>query len=259
MSGTRGGVDPEALDQFLASAPPSLRPWAEAQREALSTAPGLEDLTDDDVRAAEETAASGTRRKEPATVAQGINKVLVALLAAAIVLLVQSWGRPASEVAADGASSAMPSLGAGMTTFAELDATRVAELEEQLKKDAKNVEALRELGQLHQDAGQWQTANDYWQRRLDAAPDDVDALLASGVYRFNTGDVDGALELWTRVTEVAPTKPEGYYNLGFAHMAKQPPDVAGARAAWEKLIEVSPDSELATTAKQHLDRLGKDG
>lgn len=259
MSGTGRGVDQQALDEFLASAPPELKVWAEEQRDALSQAPGLEELQDDEVLAAEATARGAKPRRQPATVAQGINKVLVALLAAAIVLLVQAWGRPAQEVAAEQEPGGMPSMGTGMTTFKELDTKRVAELEERLDKNEKDVDALRELGKLRQDAGQWQEANDCWEKLLAIDPNDVDALLSSGVYRFNTGDIAGAEERWTRVTEVAPDKPEGYYNLGFVHMAKKPADTAKAKAAWQKLREVAPDSELAKTAAQHIDRMAKGG
>ncbi len=258
MSGASGSVDIQALDEFLAQAPPELKEWADAQRDGLSSAPGLAELQDDESIVAEKSTDRKPKR-EPATVAQGINKVLVALLAAAIVLLVQAWGRPAPESASDAPAGGMPSMGAGGTTFKELDTKRVDELKQRLEQNDEDVEALRELGTLYQEAGQWQEAYDCWEKLLVVQPDDVDALLSSGVYRFNTGDIAGAEQRWTEVTKIAPDKPEGYYNLGFVHMAKQPADTVKAKAAWEKLLEVAPDSELTKTASQHIDRMAKEG
>lgn len=248
------GVDREELDGFLASAPESLRAWAEEQREALSAEPTLAELEDADIMPDDEVPASKAGKVN--STAKGINKVLVGLLAAAIVLLVQQWGRPApteEAVAPHGDMGAMTAAPAA--TFAPLDEDRVAELEEQLADDETNLDALRELARLHDASGLWQEANDYQQRILAIDPDDFDALLADGVFKFNSGDIPGAETQWTRATELRPDDPEGYYNLGFVHMAKEPADVEAARAAWEQLIEVAPDSQLAKTAESHIHKM----
>lgn len=252
------GVDRDELDQFLATAPDSLRPWTEAQREAISEAPTLDDLEDDAILDEDELRPSTKGEGKVNQTARGINKVLVALLAAAIVIIVQQFGKPAEPQAAQaphgdmGAASAVPGV-----TFAPLDEEKVSELEKKLESDADDVDTLRQLAKLHDDAGLWQEANGYQARILEQHPDDFDALLADGVFKFNAGDIEGAERQWVRATEVKPGDPEGYYNLGFVHMAKEPADVDKARAAWEKLIEVAPESELAKTASQHIDRMAE--
>lgn len=87
---------------------------------------------------------------------------------------------------------------------------------------------------------------------LSADPDDVAANLELGVLTFNEGDVARAEQLWTRVTEVDPRNPQAWFNLGFVHLSQDPPDEAAARAVWEKVLEVAPESDLAATVRSHL-------
>ncbi|MDR1512833.1 MAG: tetratricopeptide repeat protein [Propionibacteriaceae bacterium] len=88
-------------------------------------------------------------------------------------------------------------------------------------------------------------------------PDDVAALLALGVLVFEEGDYAEAGELWRHVTDLDPDQPEAWFNLGFYHLSVEPTDVAAARAAWAKVIELAPDTDMATTAQAHLTNLAE--
>lgn len=244
-------VDRQELEEFLASAPESLREWADAQRAVAS--PGA----DEDAVPAAPVRTSNTAGPQQSSTARGINKVLVALLAAAIVLLVQQWGQPEPQPAAQAPQNG---IAAGATGFGSLDEARVAELETMLEKDPDDIGAKRELAELHNDAGLWNEAADYHQQVLDQEPDDIDALLALGVIQFNMGDTDAAEASWLRAVDVDPQLPEPYFNLGFAYLGKEPAQNDRAKEMWEKLIAVAPDSELAQTAKSHIDGIsGEEG
>jgi len=91
--------------------------------------------------------------------------------------------------------------------------------------------------------------------RLLGSPDDVAVNLELGVLHFNAGDSERAEQLWTRVTELDPRNPQAWFNLGFVHLAQDPPDTEGAKADWDKVLEVAPDSDLAATVESHLDAL----
>ena len=91
--------------------------------------------------------------------------------------------------------------------------------------------------------------------KLVSSPDDVATNLELGVLRFNSGDSDGAKELWQKVTELDPRNPQAWYNLGFLRLAQDPPDVEGARADWQAVLDVAPDSDLAATVESHLSAL----
>lgn len=92
---------------------------------------------------------------------------------------------------------------------------------------------------------------------LKANPDDLDANLELGVLVFNNGEVSRAEQLWTKVTTLDANNPQAWFNLGFVHLSKEPPDEAAARQAWQKVAEVAPDSDLARTARTHADALAK--
>lgn len=88
--------------------------------------------------------------------------------------------------------------------------------------------------------------------KLLSSPDDVATNLELGVLRFNAGDSEGAEALWEKVTAVDPRNPQAWYNLGFLRLAQDPPDVEGARADWQAVLDVAPDSDLAATVESHL-------
>ena len=90
---------------------------------------------------------------------------------------------------------------------------------------------------------------------LAESPEDVAANLELGVLTFNDGDVERAQQLWTTVTEVDPSNPQAWFNLGFVHLSEDPPDAEAARADWQKVLDVAPESDLAATVRSHLDAL----
>ncbi len=239
------GVDPKELDAFLATAPESLKAWADAQRDAISAGPGAEDLEDADTLPDDPP----RKRASQAPLASGVNKVLVALLAAAIVLLIQQWGRQTQTAA----PSSQPSMQISQE-FAALDEAKAEELKKKAEEKPTDPAPLRELAKLYHEAGLWQEANDYQVKVLKLVPDDFDALLAVGVFYFNTGDLAKAEQHWVKATEASPNQPEGYFNLGFVYLAKEPAEKERAVTAWKKVIEVAPGTELAKTAKSHIDR-----
>ena len=261
-----GGVDPVELAAFLASAPEGLKGWADEQLARLD-APAdaavpvetLDDAVDIEAFADEldhgPIAAAGPAK--PGAKPSKVNLVLVTLLVAAVVIIVQQMGRPASHP--DTTPTSMPSSSAAaptaMNTYPPLDTESEAELKAKLEADPSDVTARQELAERYLASGLFQDAIKHLAIILDADPDNLDALLAIGVAEFNTGEDALAETHWVRATEVAPDQPEPYYNLGFLYMAKTPPDYEAVERVWGKVIELAPDSELAATARAHLDRL----
>ena len=178
--------------------------------------------------------------------------MLVALLVAAIVIIVQQTGITNRESASSqGAASGMPS---GMSTFAQIDQARVDELKAQIDADPSDAAARQQLAELYLDAALYQDAIEQLDQVLQITPDDLDALLAIGVAEFNLSQDEQAEQHWLRATQVAPAQAEPWYNLGFLYMAQTPPDYDKVEQAWGRVIELDPDSELAATARAHLER-----
>ena len=272
--------DAGELARFLASAPVGLKAWADEQLAALDIAPetdpadgdavGVEEFADDfdeipnnatgeSGQDAEQPAGSPATRAQPgkphaksSAVGGKINLVLVALLVAAIVIIVQQTGITNRESASSqGAASGMPS---GMSTFAQIDQARVDELKAQIDADPSDAAARQQLAELYLDAALYQDAIEQLDQVLQITPDDLDALLAIGVAEFNLSQDEQAEQHWLRATQVAPPQAEPWYNLGFLYMAQTPPDYDKVEQAWGRVIELDPDSELAATARAHLER-----
>ena len=272
--------DAGELARFLASAPVGLKAWADEQLAALDIAPetdpadgdavGVEEFADDfdeipnnatgeSGQDAEQPAGSPAARARPSkpraknsAVGGKINLVLVALLVAAIVIIVQQTGITNRESASSqGAASGMPS---GMSTFAQIDQARVDVLKAQIDADPSNTAARQQVAELYLDAALYQDAIEQLDQVLQITPDDLDALLAIGVAEFNLSQDEQAEQHWLRATQVAPAQAEPWYNLGFLYMAQTPPDYDKVEQAWGRVIELDPDSELAATARAHLER-----
>jgi len=266
----------DELVAFLDSAPEALRPWAEQQVAAAKAALALVPPADEPVAAADEGGVDQTdfdddapilrRTVKPAkpvapkpvkTAARprkrsGLRALVVLGIIAAIVLAVYQMGGPAP------ATNAMPSDHPSVPTAEatpSVDEALAAQLKENIKKNPKDVDSLRALGQLYFSAGRYAEAATWQQKIVDLNPKDVDALLALGVAKFNSGDHEGAEKAWLKAVELDPKKAEIHYNLGFLYLAKSPPQIDKVEAEWNKVIELAPGTTLAETAKAHLARL----
>ena len=51
--------------------------------------------------------------------------------------------------------------------------------------------------------------------------------------------------------------PDAYYKRGLAQDRSVPPQTDAARASWEAVIKLFPDSAAAQLARQGLDRIGR--
>lgn len=261
------GPDPDQLAAFLATAPDELQGWAQAQLARVrdtqeaptpedADAVGLEAFADDldDQPAPRPKAAS--RPKKKGLAATGLNKVnlvLVALLAAAVVIIVQQWGAESQTSTASPHGSAAAEASA-MTTYEALDQARVDELEATAQAEPGNVDVRLQLSQLYLNAGLYQDAIGWLDDALEIDPDNLEALLAIGVAQYQIGDEASAERNWLHATEVAPTQAEPWYNLGFLYMAADPANLEAAEEALNKVIELAPDSDLAQSAADHLER-----
>ena len=225
--------DPEVLAAFLRGAPEELREWAAAQLPAEVTVPDgpaeqpeRAHIPASELALAELGEGEPGRRpwvqtpldKEPSAVAAPAKKrgspLAPILGVVAVAAVVYGIFQLGLPDAPAGQAAAQPSA----TAAASSDASRMAELE----------------------------------ARLLSSPDDVAVNLELGVLHFNAGDSERAEELWTRVTELDPRNPQAWFNLGFIHLAEDPPDAAGAKADWEKVLKVAPGSDLAATVESHL-------
>lgn len=263
----------EDLESFLTTAPDQLKDWAQQQLDRFDETnrespedgdddgADLADLLPEDEDDNEEGAESSTPKVSALERRAGVsrlNLVLVTLLAAALVVIIQMAGRPQPEP-----TTAMPSNHpsidasalAEMDKAQKLDKDREAELKAQIEANPADFEARLKLSTLYYNAALYPEVIPQLQYVLDQDPDNLDALLGIGAAEYKTSQYDAAEKHWLRITELAPERVEPWYSLGFLYMARTPADPARAREAWNKVIEIDPDSSMAKEVTQHLKSL----
>lgn len=281
-------VSREGLEAFLATAPEELKGWAsdalaafDAQRGEGASSSGkpfeggdlaedgaadLEDLLpdyeDDQPRQGREKAPSRLPRR---TGVSKLNLVLVTLLAAAIVVIVQMAGRPPHQPQVgmpsgmrmpSGHPSIDPSMAASMgEQVPKLDTEREATLKKQIESNPSDIDSRMQLAGMYFESAMYEESATMLQQILDKDANNIDAILNLGAVKYKQGRFDEAEQLLLKSAELNPSMPQPWYDLGFVYMSRTPADTAKATEAWNKVIELDPESEMAAEVKGHLSRI----
>ena len=188
-----------------------------ASSEPASSEPATSAPTDTSAPASGATTPRGWRN-----LSAGRRMALVVLLMAGIIGGVKFAGmdRGANTTSANTAAGSSRSIGTGAP---EVDsATRIADLTAAIEQNPEAVEERLELGVLY----------------------------------FNDRRIEDAQELWLEVTELAPQDVAAWYNLGFSYLSMDPAQPDAAHEAWQHVIELDPDSEMALTVTMHMQGQG---
>jgi tetratricopeptide (TPR) repeat protein len=143
----------------------------------------------------------------------------------------------------------------------DLTAARAA-FEQALKLNPTSVEALVGLGRIEGESGRLDPALDYLSRAVDKSQDGSYAMLWQSVYLLRRGtavDLEVALERADHALTAKASDPSWIYVRGNALVARK--DFANAKAAFDELLRIAPQSPLADyglarLAAAHGDRLG---
>ena len=166
-------------------------------------------------------------------------------------------------LAGHAASSSVPSIdanapltneaGASAAPSAQpVDQAQVAALMKKIAADPKDAKSLRALGNLYYTASDFTNAQTFYEKVVAVDPKDDDAWVATGAAAFNLGDTEKAKAAWLNAVEANPKNPEAHYDLGFAYLAAKTPDNEAAKAEWQKVIDIDPNSDWAKDAKSML-------
>jgi cytochrome c-type biogenesis protein CcmH/NrfG len=113
------------------------------------------------------------------------------------------------------------------------------QLQEVVKKDPKNFEALVRLGDVEWKGQQPVEAASWYVKALDVR-DDADVRWRLGVAYYVQGRNDEAMTQFEKVLETKPSDPDALYYVGVVLLEGRN-DPAGAIAVWEKLIRLNPE------------------
>lgn len=176
--------------------------------------------------------------------------------------LLAGWILGSQQVTAPPAPAAPAASTAGATTGSEtaanddapkaVDASRVTQLEGAAKSQPTNADVRTELANLYFDANRYDQAITWYKDSLKIDPNNPDVSTDLGVAYYKTNQIDSALAQFQHSLQVNPKHVKALFNQGIVR-AFGKNDLQGAAEAWQKVIDVAPDSEEARLSKQALD------
>jgi cytochrome c-type biogenesis protein CcmH/NrfG len=181
------------------------------------------------------------------------NLALVGATVAAIgIVAVFGYGSPAGGqgIGPGNSPAASPAASASV-----LDQAKVGELMAKIQANPKDADSLMALGDEYYKIGDFVTASGWFTKVTTLEPTNVRGFLALGATAFNSGDMDAAEVAWRKALDIDEKNVEAHYDLGFLYFNRQPPDMAAVQLHWNRVVELDPDSAIATTVKAHLGAL----
>jgi tetratricopeptide (TPR) repeat protein len=127
------------------------------------------------------------------------------------------------------------------------------QLKGRVEASPDDIQANIDLGNFLFDSKRFDEALGYYKKALEKHPDNPDVLVDAGVCDFNMQRYSEAKSYFEKALDIDPKHANALYNLGV--VSAQEGDMNGMLAAWEKLIEVAPESEPAQTARQMIEQV----
>jgi tetratricopeptide (TPR) repeat protein len=178
----------------------------------------------------------------------GVAGVLLGLLGGWIMGSQQAV--PRAAVTAPAQQAAAPS--GQQPSAPALDENRAAQLKAQAEGDPRNAAARVQLGNLYFDSERFDEAARWYAAALKIDPRAVDVSTDLGIAYYYTNQPDKALAQFEKSLAIDPVHSKTLLNVGVVRAwGKQ--DLEGAARAWERVIEVAPNSQEAARAKQGLE------
>ena len=132
-----------------------------------------------------------------------------------------------------------------------LDEAKVQGLMTIIKSDPKNAGAHVQLGNAYFDAERYPDAIKWYEDGLKLDPKDVDASTDLAVSYYYSNRTDEALKQFDYSLKLNPAHTKTLLNQGIV-LAFGKRDLKGATDAWEKVVQIAPNSPEAQAAKQGL-------
>ena len=139
-----------------------------------------------------------------------------------------------------------------------LDEARVQSLMTVIKNDPKNAGAALQLANTYFDAERYTDAIKWYEESLRLDPSNPDASTDLGVSYYYTGQADRALQQFERSLKLDPRHTKTLLNQGIV-LAFGKQDLAGAQAAWTRVVALAPDSPEGQAARRALEGIAAAG
>ncbi|MCU0425275.1 MAG: tetratricopeptide repeat protein [Candidatus Kapabacteria bacterium] len=134
---------------------------------------------------------------------------------------------------------------------------RIGTLSDSLAKEPKNASVLVRLANAWYDAGAYFQAEQHYARYLNEFnPKDVAARVDYAYTILRQGRTDEAIVETKKALEYEPQRIEAMYNLGVMYYGKK--DFKTSISWFEKCAAASPNTEIANSAKEIIERITKE-
>jgi cytochrome c-type biogenesis protein CcmH/NrfG len=130
----------------------------------------------------------------------------------------------------------------------------IAQLEDIVKKDPKNYQALVQIGNDYFDLGEAQKSVDAYGKALAIKDGDPNVITDMGVMYRQLKDFPKALAAFRKAAAASPTHPQSRMNIGVVLMHDLN-DPKGAIAAWEDYLRVAPNDPNAENIRRSIEEL----
>jgi tetratricopeptide (TPR) repeat protein len=161
---------------------------------------------------------------------------------------------------ASGPAPASPPPPAAAPTSAQgqrvvpLDDARADELKAAAARSANDAAPRVQLGNMYFDAGRFAEASRWYEDALKIDPRNPDVSTDLGITYYYTNQPDRALQQFDRSLAIDPKHSKTLLNIGVVRaFGKQ--DLEGAVQAWERVVNLAPDTPEARAARQALEGL----
>ncbi len=153
------------------------------------------------------------------------------------------------------ATAAAPAAGSTSGQAAPaFDEARAAELKTTADRNPRDAEARVQLGNLYFDAERYDEATRWYEQALQVDPKNVNASTDLGIAYYYSNQPDRALAQFDKSLAIDPKHSKTLLNIGIVRaFGKQ--DLDGAEKAWQRVLEVAPNTPEAEVAKKGLDGL----
>jgi cytochrome c-type biogenesis protein CcmH/NrfG len=161
---------------------------------------------------------------------------------------------PDTTTAAAPADAQSPPGGGQTSTATPLDEARLRDLVAQADKNPKDAHVRALIGNMYFDAERYPDSVTWYEASLALDPKNADVSTDLGVSYYYTSQTDRALQQFAHSLQINPSHTKTMLNIGMVKaFGKQ--DLAGAAEAWQKVVELAPDSPEGRAARQALETL----
>jgi tetratricopeptide (TPR) repeat protein len=187
------------------------------------------------------------------SIAFGIAGVVFGLIAGWIIGTQQATGR-AQPPAASTMAPAPASGQSASTRAAVVDQAQVNALTSVASREPNNAKPRVDLANIYFDAERYDDAIKWYEEAVKLNPNDVNVSTDLGVSYYYTNQPDKALAQFDRSLKLDPKHAKTLLNVGIVRaFGKQ--DLDGAVQAWQQVMQVAPDSPEGQAAKRAIDSL----